>query len=116
MESTIKELENKNLLEISDGAKIVDLEKYNLGVCLIKKSDGTTLYTTRDITAAIDRYKKYKFVKMIYEVGQEQKLHFQQVFKVLELLGYKWSKDCAHVSHGFYLDEDGKKFEIEKQK
>lgn len=116
MESTIKELESKNLLETSDGAKIVNLEKYNLGACIIKKSDGTTLYATRDITAAIDRYKKYRFTKMIYEVGQEQKLHFQQVFRILELLRYNWAKDCVHVSHGFYLDEDGKKFATRKGK
>lgn len=116
MEDTIKELENKKLLEISEGAKIVDLEKYNLGICLIKKADGATLYATRDLTAAIDRYKKFKFEKMIYEVGQEQKLYFQQVFKVLELLGYKWANDCIHVSHGLYLDEDGKRFATRKGK
>jgi arginyl-tRNA synthetase len=116
MEDTIKGLENKGLIETSEGAKIVNLEKYNLGICLIKKSDGTTLYATRDITAVIDRYKKYKFAKMIYEVGQEQKLHFQQVFKILELLGYSWVKDCVHVSHGLYLDEDGKKFATRKGK
>ncbi|MEK6934016.1 MAG: arginine--tRNA ligase [Nanoarchaeota archaeon] len=116
MEETIKELENKGLLESSQGAKVVNLEKYNLGICLIKKSDDATLYATRDITAALERYKKYKFSKMIYEVGQEQKLHFQQVFKILELLGYKWAKDCIHVSHGLYLDKDGKKFATRKGK
>ena len=116
MKNTIQELENKNLLEISEGAKIVNLEKYNLGICLILKADGATLYATRDVTAAIDRYKKYKFEKMIYEVGQEQKLHFQQVFKILELLGYNWAKNCVHVYHGLYLDEDGKKFATRKGK
>ena len=69
MENTIKELERKNLLEESEGAQIVNLEKYGLGVCLIKKSDGATLYATRDITAAIDRQKKYKAKRLMYEVG-----------------------------------------------
>ena len=116
MENTIKELENKKLLEKNQGALIVDLKKYNLGACLIKKSDGATLYATRDITAAIDRYKKYKFDKMIYEVGQEQKLHFQQFFKVLDLMGYNFAKNCIHVYHGLYLDSDGKKFATRKGK
>lgn len=110
MNNTIEELKKKNLLVNSEGAEGVDLEKYGLGFCLIRKSDGATLYATRDLTAAIDRYKKYKFDKMIYEVGQEQKLHFQQVFKVLELMGCAWAKDCSHVYHGLYLDKDGKKF------
>lgn len=110
MDSVVNDLEKKGFLEESEGAKIVNLEKLGMGVCLIKKSDGATLYATRDLAAAIDRYKKYKFSKMIYEVGQEQKLHFQQVFKILELLGYPWAKDCIHVYHGLYLDKDGKKF------
>ncbi len=116
MDKTIKELEDKKLLKESDGALVVDLEKYGLGVSLIKKSDGATLYATRDITAAIDRFKRYKFSKMIYEVGQEQKLHFQQFFKILELMGYDWAKDCMHVYHGLYLDKDGKKFATRKGK
>ncbi|MFA5176322.1 MAG: arginine--tRNA ligase [Candidatus Nanoarchaeia archaeon] len=116
MESTIKELKDKNLLEESEEALVVNLEKYNLGVCLIQKRDGTTLYATRDITAAIDRYKKYKFEKMLYEVGSEQQLHFKQFFKVLELLGYKWIKDCIHVDHGLYLDKEGKRFATRKGK
>ncbi|MDD5149096.1 MAG: arginine--tRNA ligase, partial [Flavobacterium sp.] len=110
MENTIQELKNKNLLVKSEGAFIIDLKKFNLGVALIQKTDGATLYATRDLTAAIDRFNKYKFSKMIYEVGAEQKLHFQQIFKILELLGYSWAKDCVHVSHGLYLDKDGKKF------
>lgn len=116
MKSTIKELDQKGVLTKSEGALVVDLKDYNLGVCLIQKSDGATLYATRDITAAIDRYKKYKFDKMIYEVGQEQKLHFQQFFKVLELMGYDFAKNCFHVYHGLYLDQDGKKFATRKGK
>src|SRR3989344_1342923 len=77
---------------------------------------GGTLYTTRDLAAAIDRYEKYKFNKMIYEVGQEQKLHFKQLFKILELMGYSWAKNCAHADHGLYLDSDGKKFSTRKGK
>lgn len=114
MDSTIKELESKNLLKESEGAKVVDLEKYGLGICLIKKSDGATLYATRDLTATLDRYKKYKFERMIYEVGSEQKLHFNQVFKVLELLGHSWAKNCIHVDHGLYLGKDGKKLATRK--
>lgn len=116
MQATIKELDEKGLLEESEGAKIVDLEKYNLGVCLIQKSDDATLYATRDITAAIDRHKTYKFAKMFYEVGVEQKLHFQQFFKVLELMGYKWAEDLVHIEHGLYLDKDGKKFSTREGK
>lgn len=110
MEKTIFLLKEKKLLTKSEGAEGVDLEKQGLGFCLIRKSDGATLYATRDITAAIERFSKYKFDKMIYEVGQEQKLHFQQVFKVLELMGYSWAKNCIHVYHGLYLGKDGKKF------
>jgi arginyl-tRNA synthetase len=110
MDKTIEELKVKKLLIKSEGAEGVDLENFGLGFCLIRKSDGATLYATRDITAAIERYSEYRFTKMIYEVGQEQKLHFQQFFKVLELMGHTWAKDCTHVSHGLYLASDGKKF------
>jgi len=116
IEKTLLDLENKKLLKDSEGAKIINLEKYGLGIALIKKSDGTTLYITRDVAAAVERYKKYKFNKMIYEVGGEQKLHFKQLFKVLELLEYNWAKDCLHIDHGLYLDKDGKKFATRKGK
>ncbi|MFZ5955552.1 MAG: arginine--tRNA ligase [Nanoarchaeota archaeon] len=116
LKDTIKELERKNLLKESDGAKIIDLEKFNLGVCLIQKSDETSLYATRDITAVIDRYKKYNFEKMLYEVGQEQSLHFKQIFRILELMGFDWAEKCVHIEHGLYLDSDGKKFATRKGK
>ena len=116
MQNVFDELMKKNLLVRSEGALIVDLEKEKLGVALIKKTDGATLYATRDLAAAIDRYEKYKFHKMIYEVGQEQKLHFKQFFKILELMGYEWAKDCIHVDHGLYLGQDGKKFATRKGK
>ncbi len=112
----IEELKTKKLLKKSEGAQIIDLEKYNLGVCIIEKSDGTTTYALRDIVSAIKRYKQYKFANMIYEVGQEQKLYFKQTFKILELMGYTWAKDCVHVDHGLYLDKDGKKFATRKGK
>lgn len=112
----VDELTKKELLKKSKGAMVVDLSEFNLGVVLIKKTDGTTLYATRDIAEAIRRYEKYKFNSMIYEVGQEQALYFQQIFKVLDLMGYKWAKDCIHVSHGLYLDKDGKKFATRKGK
>jgi arginyl-tRNA synthetase len=112
----ISKLKTKKLLKESEGAQIVNLEKYNLGVSVIKKSDSTTLYITRDLAAAISRHKKYDFSNMFYEVGSEQKLYFKQLFKILELMGYKWAKDCIHIDHGLYLDEDGKKFATRKGK
>jgi len=116
MGGVVAELKKKKLLEKDDGAWVVDLSSDNLGVVLIQKSDGASLYATRDLAAVEDRQKKYKFDKMIYEVGQEQSLHFKQVFKILEKLGYSWAKNCVHVSHGLYLDFDGKKFSTRKGK
>jgi len=110
LKSVLLELNKKNLLEESQGARIVNLEKYGLGVCIIEKSDGTTLYATRDIAAAIDRHKKFNYDYMFYEIGSEQRLHFKQIFKILELLGYGWSEKLVHIDHGLYLDKDGKKF------
>ena len=116
MELVVNKLKNKKLIKKDQGAEIVDLEKYGLGISLIKKSDGATLYITRDLAAAIHRKNKYKFDKMIYEVGSEQNLHFRQLFKILELMGYKWAKDCVHVNHGLYLGKDGKRFRTRKGK
>ncbi len=116
MKSVLDELRKKKIIRESDGALICDLKKEGLGVAVIKKKDGATLYMTRDLAAAIDRYKKHKFLKMIYEVGAEQKLHFQQLFKILEMMGYKWADGCVHVEHGLYLDKDGKKFATRKGK
>jgi arginyl-tRNA synthetase len=116
MESTLNQLEKKGLLKESEGAWIVDLKKFGLGVCLMKKSDGATLYATRDITAALDRHTNYKSDILVYEVGAEQKFYFRQLFKILELMGYKWAVNCKHVDHGLYLDSDGKKFATRKGK
>ncbi len=112
----IAELQKKNLLKKSKGALIIDLNKWGLENAVIEKSDGGTLYLTRDIAAAIDRYRRYRFDKMLYEVGQEQKLSFRQLFKILELMGYKWAQNCIHVDHGLYLDSKGKKFSTRKGK
>ncbi|MSS75279.1 arginine--tRNA ligase [Candidatus Pacearchaeota archaeon] len=115
-DAVLTELKTKKLLKKDQGAEIVDLELYGLGVALIQKSDGTTLYATRDIAAAQDRQKKYKFTQMWYEVGAEQKLHFRQLFKLLELLGNTWAQGLTHIDHGLYLGEDGKKFATRKGK
>jgi arginyl-tRNA synthetase len=115
MKAVVSSLDKKGFLKESEGAQIVDLGG-KLGISLIKKKDGATLYITRDLAAAIDRQKKYKFSKMIYEVGSEQKLHFNQLFKILGMLGYRWAKDCVHVDHGLYLDKDGKKLSTRKGK
>ncbi len=97
----VQELQDKGLLKDSDGAKIVDLEAYGMPPCLILKSDGATLYHTRDIAAAIYRKETYHFDQSLYIVAYQQDLHFKQLFKVLELMGYDWAKDqCKHVSFG----------------
>ncbi|MCI5885973.1 MAG: arginine--tRNA ligase [Clostridiales bacterium] len=103
----VKELEDKGLLQESQGAQIVDLEKYGMSPALIKKSDGSTLYITRDIAAAVYRKETYDFAKNIYVVASQQNLHFQQWFKILELMGYDWAKDCVHVPFGLVSLEEG---------
>ncbi len=110
----LSELDKKNLLKKSKKAYIVDLSNYGLNVALVEKSDGTTLYATRDLAAAINRHKKYNFEKMIYEVGKEQELYFKQLFKILELMGYDWAKNCIHIYHGHYLSKSGKKLATRK--
>ena len=97
----VAELEEKGLLKDSDGAKIVDLDAYGMPPCLILKSDGATLYHTRDLAAAIYRKETYNFDQCLYIVAYQQDLHFKQLFKVLELMGYDWAKDqCKHVAFG----------------
>ena len=107
MQAVIDELDAKGLLKTDKGAKIVDLSEYNMPPCIIVKSDGATLYATRDLAAAIYRKKTYDFVKSIYVVAYQQNLHFQQFFKVLELMGYDWVKDCVHVNVGMVSMEEG---------
>jgi arginyl-tRNA synthetase len=102
MDGVIRELEEKHLLSQSEGATIVDLSAYDLTPCLIKKSDESTLYATRDLAALLYRRKTFSFDKILYVVGTAQKLHFQQFFKVAELMGYDWVKDQAvHVDFGW---------------
>jgi len=107
MGRVLDELEEKGLLKESEGAKIVDLEEYGMTPALIKKKDGSTLYITRDIAAAIYRKEHYDFYKNIYVVASQQNLHFKQWFKVVELMGYDWAKDCIHVPFGMVSLEDG---------
>lgn len=102
-----KELSDKGLLQESKGAQVVDLEKYKLGTALIKKSDGSSLYITRDIAAAVYRKENYDFYKNIYVVATQQNLHFQQLFKILELMGYDWANQCVHVPFGMVRLEEG---------
>lgn len=102
-----KELLDKGLLQESKGAQVVDLEEYKLGTALIKKSDGSSLYITRDIAAAVYRKENYDFYKNIYVVATQQNLHFQQLFKILELMGYDWANQCVHVPFGMVRLEEG---------
>ncbi|NUO08174.1 MAG: arginine--tRNA ligase [Candidatus Brocadia sp.] len=108
VEDTVARIKEKGLTKISEQALIVDLEPYNMPPCLLRKKDDTTLYATRDIAAAEYRKKTYDFEKMIYVVGSEQKLHFNQFFKVLELMGYDWASRCVHVDFGLMKFKDGK--------
>ena len=103
-----KELEEKGLLVESRGAQVVELEEYGLGTALIKKSDGSSLYITRDIAAAVYRKETYDFYKNIYVVASQQMLHFQQLFKILELMGHEdVAAGCTHVPFGLVSLEDG---------
>ena len=105
------ELKEKGLLETSDGAQIVDLERFEgcagLGKALVTKSDGSTLYITRDIAAAIYRKEHYDFYKNIYVVASQQDLHFKQWIKIVGLMGYDWAQDCVHIPFGLVRLEDG---------
>ena len=107
MGPVIDELREKGLLKESSGAQIVDLEPYGMPPCLILRSDGASLYATRDLAAAIYRKNTYDFYKCLYVVAYQQNLHFKQFFKVLELMGKEWAKDLVHVAYGMVSLEDG---------
>lgn len=107
MDRVIDIIKDKGLLEESQGTNIVDLEEYNMPPALITKNDGSTLYMTRDLAAALYRKENYDFEKCIYVVGSQQSLHFQQLFKVLELVGFEWAKDMVHVPFGMVALEEG---------
>jgi len=100
MPAVVDELRKKDLLKLDDGAQVVDLSDYNMPPALILKSDGTTLYPTRDIAAAKWRKQEYNFDKCVYVTSAGQSLHFAQWFKVVELMGYDWAKDLVHVPYG----------------
>lgn len=107
MQAIVDLLQDKGLLKEDNGAQIVDLSDYNMSPCLILKSDGSTLYATRDLAAAVYRKQTYDFDKCLYVVAYQQSLHFKQFFKVLELAGFDWYKDMVHVSYGLVSLEDG---------
>lgn len=108
----VKELEKKKIIEISDGAKVVKfLDEENnekLPTCIVERSDGASLYITRDLAAAIDRKKTYNFDKSLYVVAYQQNLYFQQLFAILEKMGCKWSKDLEHIPFGLVSLNTGK--------
>ncbi|RSD25536.1 arginine--tRNA ligase [Mesobacillus subterraneus] len=115
MDKIVELLEEKALLEESDCAQVVKLEKEDLPPCLIKKSDGATLYATRDLAAAKFRHDEYGFIKSLYIVGNEQTLHFKQLKAVLEKMDLTWAQDLVHIPFGMML-KDGKKMSTRKGK
>lgn len=115
MQEVVDLLEEKDLLKVDRGATIVDLEKYNLNPALIKKSDGATLYITRDLAAAIYRKRTYDFALSLYAVGNEQSNHFKQLKAVLNEMGYDWANDMHHVPFGL-ITKDGQKLSTRKGK
>lgn len=113
MAEVIEIIENSGLLVEDQGAMVVKLEEEGLTPCLIKKSDGATLYVTRDLSAALYRYRTYDFAKAVYVVGNEQSLHFKQLKAVLKKLGFDWADDISHVPFGMIM-KDGKKMSTRK--
>ena len=107
MEPVIRELKEKGISKLDKGATIVDLSEWNMPPCIILKSDGSTIYATRDLAASCYRKETYDFAKLLYVVAYQQDLHFKQIFKVLELMGRDWVKDCVHVNFGMVSMEGG---------
>jgi arginyl-tRNA synthetase len=107
MQPIIDELREKGISKVDHGAQIVDLSEWNMPPCIIVKSDGSTIYATRDLAAACYRKATYDFTKLLYVVAYQQDLHFKQFFKVLELMGRDWVKDCVHVNFGMVSMEGG---------
>ncbi len=107
MESCLKILSDKGLLEESDGAKVVNLDKYDMPPCLLVKADGATLYATRDLAAAYYRKQTYDFYKCLYVVAYQQNLHFKQLFQVLKLMDFAGADDMEHIAFGMVSMEDG---------
>lgn len=100
MDEVVEILREKGLLTESDGAQVVDLSEENMPPCIILKSNGATIYATRDIAAALYRHRTYNFYKNIYVVGTPQALHFRQFFTVMKKAGWEWADDCVHVGFG----------------
>ncbi|MFD2445181.1 arginine--tRNA ligase [Bacillus sp. CGMCC 1.16607] len=115
MDAVVQMLENQGLLMESDQAQVVDLTEENLPPCLIKKSDGATLYATRDLAAALYRKNNYQFEQSLYVVGNEQSLHFKQLKSVLRKMDYVWADNLHHIPFGMML-KDGKKMSTRKGK
>ncbi|MED3622909.1 arginine--tRNA ligase [Neobacillus thermocopriae] len=115
MDRVVKILMEKQLLTESDQAQVVLLEEEQLPPCLIKKSDGATLYATRDLAAALYRKENYQFVQSLYVVGHEQSLHFKQLIAVLKKAGFDWAEEMVHIPFGMML-KDGKKMSTRKGK
>lgn len=115
MDEIVELLDGRGLLEESEGAQVVMLDETELPPCLIKKSDGATLYATRDLAAAKYRFDQYQFVKSLYVVGNEQSLHFKQLTAVLEKMNFTWANDLVHIPFGMML-KDGKKMSTRKGK
>ena len=111
----VEKIRDKDLMTESQGAQVVMLDEFNMPPAIILKSDGSTIYCTRDVTAALYRKKHYDFDKCLYVVGEPQALHFRQVFKVVELMGNEWSKDLVHVGFGL-VKFQGMKFSTREGK
>jgi len=108
LEKVICLVQEKGIARESEGALIVDLEPFGLPPVMLRKKDGATLYITRDLAAAIYRYETFNFDRALYVVGAEQKLHFQQLFKILELLGFEWAQRCIHIPFGLIRFKEGR--------
>ena len=108
LDGVIRLVQEKGIARESEGALIVDLEPYGLPPVMLRKKDGATLYITRDIAAAIYRHETFNFALSLYVVGAEQKLHFQQLFKILELLGFRGARDCVHIPFGLIRFKEGR--------
>jgi arginyl-tRNA synthetase len=108
LNDTVERLKKAGLATLSEEALVVNLEQYGMPPCLLKKKDEASLYATRDVCAAEYRAREFGFSRMLYVVGSEQRLHFKQFFKVLELMGYPWVKDCVHVDFGLIKFKEGK--------
>ncbi len=108
LDQVIELVKEKGIAKESEGALIVDLEPHGLPPVMLRKKDGATLYITRDLAAAIYRHDTFDFALSLYVVGAEQVLHFQQLFKILELMGFEWAKNCVHVPFGLIRFKEGR--------